>query len=107
MGRPSYDGRMDPAGLPALVEAIRHLHGCEAVFAESVPVRETFNGATVWEGEVQVFDLRGHKTAPRAYAWSHAAAGTRRRFVAVLHEGPIDSPVKAVRASIVADAKKR
>ena len=39
---------MDPAGLPALVEAIRHMHGCEAMFVESVLVRETFNGATVW-----------------------------------------------------------
>ena len=45
---------MDPAGLPALEEAIRHMHGCEPTFVESVPVRETFNGATVWEGEVQV-----------------------------------------------------
>ena len=98
---------MDPAGLPALEDAIRHLHGCEATFVESVPVRETFNGKPVWQGEVQVFGLRGHKTASRAYAWSHATEGAKRRFYVVLHEGPIDSPVKAVRASIVADAKKR
>ena len=38
---------MDPAGLPALVEAIRHMHGCTATYVESVPVRETLNGATV------------------------------------------------------------
>ena len=107
MRRARYHGLMDPAGLPAMEDAIRHLHGCEPTFVESVPVRETFNGATVWEGEVQVFELRGHKTARRAYAWSHATEGAKRRFYAVLHEGPIDSPVKAVRASIVADAKKR
>ena len=35
-----------------------------------------------------------------------AAAGTRRRFFAVLHMPPVDSPVAAVRVSIVADAKK-
>jgi hypothetical protein len=97
---------MDPAGLPALQEAIRHLHGAEAVFVESVPLREVFGSKTVWEGEVQVFDLRGHPTAKRAYAWSHATEGTKRRFYAVLHEGPVDSPVKAVRASIVADSRK-
>lgn len=98
---------MDPAGLPALIEAIRHLHGAEATHVESVAVRETFNGAIVWEGEVQVFELRGHPRASRAYAWSHATEGTKRRFYVVLHDGPIDSPVRAVRASIVADARKK
>ena len=28
---------MDPAGLPALLDAIRHMHGCEARWVESVP----------------------------------------------------------------------
>src|SRR5438876_9676866 len=109
---------MDPAGLPALLDAIRHLHGAEATWVESVPVREVFRqprrGGTVtyidrvvWEGEVQVFDLTGHPTASRCYAWSHATEGTRRRFVAVLHVPPVDSPEKAVRASIVAEAKAR
>lgn len=98
---------MDPAGLPALVEAIRHMHGCMAMHVESVPVRETFNGAVVWEGEVQVFELHDHPTAKRAYAWSHATEGTKRRFYAVLHIPPVDSPVAAVRASIVADARQK
>ena len=98
---------MDPADLPALAEAIRHMHGCEPTFVESVPVRETFHGATVWDGEVQVFDVKGHESARRVYAWSHATEDGKRRFFAVLHEGAIDSPLKAVRASIVADAKKR
>lgn len=96
---------MDPAGLPALHDAIRHLHGCEATFVESVPVRETFQGATVWEGEVQVFDLTGHPTASRCYAWSHATEGAKRRYVAVLHVPPVDDPRMAVRASVVADAQ--
>jgi hypothetical protein len=66
---------MDAAGLPALIEAIAHLHGATATWAESVPVRETFRGEVAWEGEVQVFDLAGHPTATRAYAWSHATEG--------------------------------
>src|SRR5437870_6988504 len=107
MKRVRYHGRMDPAGLPALEEAIRHLHGCEPTWVESVPVRETFNGRTVWEGEVQVFDVKGHPKARRCYAWSRAAEGEKRRFVAVLHDWPIDSPVKAVRASIVAEAEAK
>lgn len=101
-----YDGGMDPAGLPALIDAIRHLHGCAATWVESVGVRETFNGETVWDGEVQVFDLQGHPRAARCYAWSYATEGAKRRFVAVLDDGgAINSPVKAVRAAIVAESK--
>ena len=48
---------MDPAGILSLQDAIRHMHGCESTYVESVPVTETFQGKTVWEGEVQVFDL--------------------------------------------------
>lgn len=93
---------MDPAGVDALKDAIRHLHGCEATWVESVPVTETFNGETVWDGEVQAFDLIGHPKATRAYSWSYATEGTKRRFVAVLQIGPVVDAVTAVRASIAA-----
>ena len=87
---------------PPLIEAIRNLHGCESTWLESVPITETFQGQTVWEGTVQVFDLIGHPTASRCYAWSHAVEGSeKRRFIAVLHQGPVDSAEKAVRAAIV------
>jgi hypothetical protein len=32
--------------------------------------------------------------------------GDRRRFVAVLHEGPVDSALKAVQASIVRESQE-
>ena len=87
---------MDDAGIPALVDAIKHLHGLDATWVESVPVRETHEGAVVWDGEVQVFDVKGHPKATRCYAWSYATTGTKRRFVAVLGAPPVDSPRKAV-----------
>ena len=69
-----------------------------------VHIREEFDGKTVWEGEVYVFDLEGHPTATRAYAWSSPIEGrTKRRFFAVLHQPPVDSPQAAVRAAIVAE----
>jgi len=76
------------------------MHGVESVFVESVPVTETFNGETVWDGEVQVFDLVGHPKARRAHAWSYATEGARRKFVAVLQLGPVTDAVTAVRAFI-------
>lgn len=101
---------MDPAGVEALRDAIRHMHGCDSKWIESVPVIEKMRieGAdyerTIWEGEVQVFELAGHPKARRAYAWSYATEGTKRKFVAVLHVPPIASAVDAVRASIAHDA---
>ena len=98
---------MTEAPLPELVQAIRNLHGCAASFLASVPVVETFEGKTVWQGAVVIFKLHGHATANRAYAWSTDVPGTdRRRFVAVLHAGPVDSPQAAVRASIVAEGRR-
>ena len=91
---------MDDAGIPALLDAIRHLHGVGAKWIESVPVVEKFNGVTVWEGEVQVFELVNHPSAKRAYAFSHAADGHKRHFVAVLELPPVVDAVTAVRAAI-------
>jgi hypothetical protein len=70
----------------------------------TVPVREKFQGRMAWEGVVHVFDLEGHPTAKRAYAWSSPIEGSeKRRFFAVLQLGAIKSPVDAVRAAIVAE----
>jgi hypothetical protein len=37
-----------------LKAAIESMHGGSATLAQSVPVRETFEGKTVWEGVVHV-----------------------------------------------------
>jgi hypothetical protein len=96
----------DPAGIPALVDAIRHMHDVEAKHVETVHVREVApTGELVWEGDVETFDLIGHAGAKRAYAWSEAMTGTKRRFFAVLHFAEITSPARAVQASILADAR--
>ena len=89
--------------------AVSQLHNCGALWRETVPVHETFQGQTVWQGEVEVFDLNGHPKAKRAYAWSHreGANDEGERFVAVLEVPPVESPVTAVRASIMADRQKR
>lgn len=96
---------MDPAGLPALIDAIRHLHGLGATWVESVPVHETHEGRTVWDGEVQVFAVE-HPKASRVYAWSHEGEGGRRRFHAVLGVPPVDSALDAVRVAIVGEFKR-
>ena len=89
--------------------ALEHLHNCGAIHCATVPVHEVFRGQTVWKGFVEVFTLSGHPKAKKAYAWSHPDGpdDTGERFVTVLEIPPVESPVTAVRASIMADAKKR
>jgi hypothetical protein len=91
-----------------LKRTVEHMHGCTAKFVQSAPVTETFDGKTVWEGVVHVFDLTGHPKAKRAYAWSSPIEGSdKRRFFAVLHVPPITSPLEAVRAAIVAEQRAK
>ncbi|MGH7073270.1 MAG: hypothetical protein ACREFD_03615 [Stellaceae bacterium] len=93
--------------LDQLKEAVEHQHGGTATFAQSVPVKETFDTKTVWEGVVHVFDLAEHPKATRAYAWSYELPDGKRRFFAVLHTDKINSPREAVRAAVVAEQRAK
>ena len=95
--------------LEELRDVIRRLHGADAQHVESVPVKETFQGKTVWEGIVEVFDLHGHSVAGRVYAWAHDTddPAKPRRHVTVLHAHPITSARDAVRAAIVQEFRTR
>lgn len=86
-----------------LQDAIRKLHGVESTHVETVPVKEVFQGKTVWEGVVEVFELIEHPRAPKAYAWEHETDDPEhpKRQVAVLHIHPITSARDAVRAAII------
>jgi hypothetical protein len=82
---------------------IHKLHGATATHRESVPVKEEFNGQTVWEGIVEVFDLHGHPKANKAYAWSQDADDPDKPtyHVTVLHIPPAISPETAVRSALI------
>jgi hypothetical protein len=85
-----------------LRDVIRRLHGVDSEHVESVPVKETFQGKTVWEGIVEVFELKDHPKAQRLYAWAYETENPKRpKHVTVLHMGPVTSPLLAVRAAIV------
>ena len=94
--------------LEKLSRAISQLHNCGAIHCETVPVHEIFEGQTVWKGEVEVFDLTGHPETTRAYGWScrDGVNDETERYVTVLELPPVTSPLTAVRASIMAAAKK-
>lgn len=94
-----------------LQAAFMALHGCEADYVETVPVVEEWQGETIWQGEVEVFDVRGHPKATRGYGWGYVANDEGgRRYFTVLELPPVDSPQTAVKAAIrseIQNAQKR
>lgn len=89
-----------------LTQAVERLHKCQSKLREKVEIKEEFEGEVVWEGTVHVFDI-DHPDSNICYAWSSPIEGSsKRKFYAVLHVPPVDSPEAAVRASIVSDYKK-
>jgi len=90
-----------------LQRAVEGQHGGRAKLAGVAALRQMFQGKTVWDGTVHIFNLEGHPKATRAYAWSSPIEGsTKRRFYAMLHLGGIMTPQDAVRAAIAEEERK-
>jgi len=84
---------------------IHHLHGADSKWLESIPVLETFQGKTVWEGDVELFELTNHPKAKRCYAWSDEHP-QNEQMTAVLEFPPVKNANDAVKVHIVQQAKK-
>ena len=93
--------------LKAIQKAIKKLYGCGSKHLESVPITEKTGDIVVWSGIVEVFELKNHPKAQICYGWGHHTdtKNIKSRYVTVLGIPPIDSPITAVRASIISDSK--
>ena len=89
-------------------QVILHLHKADSTWVESVPVREVFQGRTIWQGPVEVFTLLNHPKAKRCFAWSHKDGkdDSDERFVAVLEIPPIKSAHDAVKVAIAHEVRE-
>jgi hypothetical protein len=92
--------------IKAVALAVEKAAECKATHLESVPVIETFRGQVVWEGVVEVFALTAHPKAKKAYGWSYRE-GEETKYTAVLELPPVESPITAVRASILAQNRRK
>src|ERR1700722_3576453 len=92
--------------LTRLQFAIRQAHNCDAFHNHTVHVHEMLAGKTVWEGDVEVFNLDGHAEAKKCYAWEYQMEGNGRRFVTVLERPLVNSANLAVKAAIFFDAQQ-
>ena len=90
--------------LDELKDVVERLHGTQATYIETVPVKEVFEGETMWEGKVEVFDLADHPNASRVFAWSYETDDDRpTQHVTVLQIPPATTPENAVRAALVSE----
>jgi hypothetical protein len=84
-----------------LKHAVEDTLKAPASLSYTAPVRHMF-GTIIWEGRVSIFDVHGHPTTTRAYAWISDSAGARQSHV-VLHKAGIIGPADAVRAQLMGD----
>jgi len=53
-----------------LKKLIEDEYGTTATHVETVPVHETLNGETIWDGEVEVFNVPEYPNADCVFAWA-------------------------------------
>lgn len=59
----------------------------------------------MWEGNVEEFDLVGHRTAKICYAWLSVSEDDKTKIFTILKNRVINSATKAVQAAIFVDAQ--
>lgn len=67
-----------------LQEVVEQQHNCTARFIKSTPVLEAYNGEVVWQGIVNVFNIKGNPLATQCYAWSSPIEGSTKRHFYVI-----------------------
>jgi hypothetical protein len=72
-------------------------------YRQTVPVREMFRGKTLWQGNVEVFDLTGHPKAKHCYGWTY---GEPEEFITILELPPVNSPESAVKVGVAYQIKR-
>jgi hypothetical protein len=94
---------MERVGLDTLAKVIESQHGGKGAFVRSVRVVKPKGDKNTWDGVVHIFNLTGHPTARRAYAWASPIQGSEApRYFAVLHQGNVRGPGDAVTAAVAA-----
>ena len=86
---------MRPREITQLKNAIRARHDCDARYVITIPANHLPSNQSGWDGRIAVFELIGHPSAERCYAWT-VRKGHRNEFVTFLLLPPVDSPRAAV-----------
>lgn len=77
---------------------------CRATHTESAVIKERYDNRVIWEGMVETFQLEGHPTAKRAYAWVRPQSESdspEPEYTVVLGLPPANSAQDAVKVAVV------
>lgn len=91
----------------ALKGAILQLHHCGAAHLKTVFVDEKFHGNTMWQGNIELFELKDHPKAKRCFAWLHQGRGDEMQAVVLLEKWPINSPQAAIQFALAFDLPRQ
>ena len=80
--------------------ALRQLYGCDARFNATVAVSIPVRGRAPWRGSVHVFDISGHPSATRGYAWPRRVNARTTIIHTVLESDKVAAPEQAVRTAL-------
>ena len=96
---------MQDAERNTLRAAIELLHGCFAAFRCAEDVSVSIHGRRIWRRRVATYDLSGHATASRCYAWIDQDQYEQRvHHRVILHAGPVRNARDAVSAFFLAES---
>lgn len=93
--------------IEAIQDAIGKGYHCKAKHIKTVPVYLKHEGQTMWEGEVEIFEVTGHPTAKKCYGWGFEDKPGHTEFVTVLELSPVKSPETAVKAYLISQDKNK
>jgi hypothetical protein len=79
--------------------AIQQLHGCPSRLIEVVPLSTDAHAQNVLGGAVHVFEMIGHPSALRCYAWASPSKTNSTTMHAVLHTERVKSAELAVKSA--------
>jgi hypothetical protein len=83
-----------------LLFAIEDRAKCSAVYYQTQPVKISMDGKTLWDGKVEIFQLKEHPQAKLAFGWGFKNDKDKMEYIVVIGVPPLDSPLQAVKAYV-------
>lgn len=83
-----------------LLTAIEQRAKCTAAYLQTQPVKVTVDGAVLWQGKVEVYQLKDHPQAKQAFGWGFENAQKKMEYIVVVGVAPLDTPLQAVKAFV-------
>ena len=81
-------------------EAIENRAKCPAVYLNTQPIRFSMDGKVLWDGKVEIFQLKGHPQAQQAFGWGYENKMKKMEYVTIIGIPPLDTAMAAVKGYV-------